>query len=67
MSRKQTTPKFTPHIRYWQNGQISVSAKIRIESLIENYRQREASTMISATPRSLQIETRQLIEAVLRE
>ena len=47
MRRKQTTPKYTPHVRYWQSGQISVSAKTRIELLIEHDRQREASTMIS--------------------
>jgi len=47
MRRKQTTPKYTPHIRYWQNGQISVSAKTRIESLVDQDRQGEASAMIS--------------------
>ena len=34
-----------PYIRFWQHGQIALTAKMRVESLLKNDRQRDAKSM----------------------
>ena len=34
-----------PHVRFWQHGQIALTAKARVESLLEKDRQRDAKSM----------------------
>lgn len=34
-----------PHVRFWQHGQIALTAKARVESLLKNDRQRDAKSM----------------------
>ena len=34
-----------PYIRFWQRGQIALTAKARVDSLLKNDRQRDAKSI----------------------
>ena len=34
-----------PHVRFWQHGQIALTAKARVESLLKNDREDDAKSM----------------------
>ena len=42
---EQTSLHTVPYIRFWQHGQISLTAKARVESLLKNDRQSDAKSM----------------------
>ena len=42
---EQTRLHAAPHVRFWQHGQIALTAKARVESLLKNDRQRDAKSM----------------------
>ena len=35
-----------PHVRFWQHGQIALTAKTRVESLLKNNREGDAKSMV---------------------
>ena len=42
---EQTRLYAVPHVRFWQHGQIALTAKARVESLLKNDRQSDAKSM----------------------
>ena len=42
---EQTHLHTVPRVRFWQHGQIALTAKTRVESLLKNDRQRDAKSM----------------------
>ena len=42
---EQTRLHAVPHVRFWQHGQIALTAKARVESLLKYDRQRDAKSM----------------------
>ena len=42
---EQTRLHAVPHVRFWQHGQIALTAKARVERLLKNDRQRDAKSM----------------------
>ena len=41
----QTRLNAVPHVRFWQHGQIALTAKTRVESLLKNDREDDAKSM----------------------
>ena len=41
----QTHLHTVPHVRFWQHGQIALTAKTRVESLVKNNREGDAKSM----------------------
>ncbi len=42
---EQTHLHAVPHVRFWQHGQIALTAKFRVENLLRNDRQSDAKSM----------------------
>ena len=42
---EQIRLRAVPHVRFWQHGQIALTAKTRLESLLKNDRQSDAKSM----------------------
>ena len=42
---EQTHHYAVPHVRFWQHGQIALTAKTRVESLLKNDRKNDAKSM----------------------
>ena len=41
----QTRLNAVPHVRFWQHGQIALTAKTRVDNLLKSDRQRDAKSM----------------------